>query len=93
MPTYTTITENRDGTYTLTVHSADALRRIRTMCDIIREDFGVVVDADVLATAAYAEDLYRVIGDALTLADSAGETCPNCEPHHAPCADCAALAH
>jgi hypothetical protein len=93
MPTYTTITENRDGTYSLTLHNADALRRIQTMFDIIREDDDDADDAERNATAAYAEDLYRVIDDALTLADPAGETCPNCEPHHAPCADCAALAH
>jgi hypothetical protein len=148
MPTHTTITENLDGTFSVQVHDAAALSRIQTMCDIIREDDDDADDERAL-TAAYAGDLYNVIGAALSRSrdsrwdaltawkdrnpasrhlpweyvghDDNGaahyrerqhgnslalspsgrlarihtttEHCPNCEPHHAPCTDCAALAH
>jgi hypothetical protein len=159
MPTHTTITENLDGTFNVQVHDADALRRIQTMCDIIREDDDDDgIDAERALTAAYADDLYNVIGEALSADykangwrpgadrwdaltawlcrnpasrslpweymghDEKGAAhyrerqhgnrltltpsgrlarihttttigqCPNCEPHHAPCTHCAALA-
>jgi hypothetical protein len=96
MPTYTTITENQDGTFSVTVHDAAALRRIQTMCDVIRDDHETD-DEERNAIADYAEDLYRVINDALYLytdrvvCESFEGTCPNCPPNGtsgAPCADC-----
>ena len=68
MPTHTTITENLDGTFSVQVHDVDALRRIQTMCDIIREDDDDSADDDRALTAAYAGDLYAVIGEALSAA-------------------------
>jgi len=73
MPTYTTITENRDGSFSVQVHDADALRRIQAMCDLIREDDDDPADDERNATADYAEDLYRVIDDALTADDRADD--------------------
>lgn len=89
MTTHTTITENHDGTFSVTVHDAAALRRIQTMTDIIRDDDDDPDDDERNQVAAYAEDLYRIIDDALTLRDRTDDdTCPNCGDISAPCPDC-----
>ena len=64
MPTHTTITENLDGTFNVQVHDADALSRIQTMCDIIREDDDDSADDERALVVAYAEDLYNAITSA-----------------------------
>ena len=54
-----TITENQNGTYSVTVHDAAALRRIQTMTDIIREDDDDPDDATRAEIVRLCSDLYR----------------------------------